>query len=327
MNKLKEQIINFDWSLKSIMKASIAFVIVVVALSIAVGAFNFLTKGDNFTKQVFQMDGFAGGMEKMVSSFMVEPAFDQAGADAEEYERRNYNARYETRKFEQTCTAVSDLKPLEHVVFSSSNKSEDWCSYNFQAEVEYEEEIIAALKDLNPRDFSINTSTLERSIEYNDSELEMLQRRLTSTNETLRQAESSFNSLIAQATREGDTSTLSEVINNKISTVDRLNQQLLNTQDRIDRLTKNRGDQIEQIEYAHFNVSVQRVVFIDTDIWNDGVQELFTKFNATVLALSVGLITFALGGIQMIVLGAIALVGITIFAKVMWVVVRRIWRY
>ncbi|MBL4662048.1 MAG: hypothetical protein JKY22_00405, partial [Flavobacteriaceae bacterium] len=206
-----------------------------------------------------------------------------------------------------------------------------WCSYNFQAEVEYEEEIITALKDLNPRDFSINTSTLERSIEYNDSELKMLQRRLSSTSETLRQAESSFNSLIAQATREGDTSTLSEVINNKISTVDRLNQQLLNTQDRIDRLTKNRGDQIEQIEYAHFNVSVQRVVFIDTqnisDMWKESVQELFNKVNTTILALSVGLITFALSGIQMIVFGAIALVAVTLFAKVMWVVVRRIWRW
>jgi len=362
MNTLKEQIINFDWSLKSIVKASVAIVVIVIAVaivlgvfkSVAGGLFGYESRGDynynersvaqNFVGEVMEEFGFDGANTKVssmgrggaVSSdmAMMEPGmppmpYDEGGPDAEDYERRNYNASYQTRKFEETCAAVGALKPLEYVVFDNSNKSEDWCNYTFRADVEHEEEVIAKLKELNPRDFDINTSTIERSIEYSDSELAMQERRLESTQQTLDQAEVAFNGLITKATREGDTKTLSEVINNKISTIDRLTQQLLNTQERIDRLTKGRGEQIEQIEYAHFNVSVSKVTFFDgqqfKDEWKRNIQEMVSEMNATLLALTVGLIAFALGAIQFIVFAAVSVVGIVVFSKIMWTVIKRIW--
>ena len=266
----------------------------------------------------------------MEESAMYPPMpYGEGGDDAEEYERRNYNARYETRKFEETCTAIADLKPLEYVVFDNSNKGEDWCSYNFRVDVEHEDEVVAALKELNPKDFSIDTSTLERSIEYNDSELALQQRRIESLQDTLAQAENSFNSLITQAERAGDTSTLSDVINNKINTLDRLNQEILNTQDRIDRLTRNQEGQVEQIEYAHFYTSVQKVTYLDSerlgDIWKQRVKEMVNEVNETFLALTVGLITFILNVVQFIIFATVLVISTAFVARVLWVIVKRIW--
>lgn len=368
MNNLREQLINFDWSLKSVIKAALALVVVVIALAIVLSVVTSVAKNvfgygggygyDDYDRnEASFVEEFVGGIggslgfdgaynskttlssRGMVASqdMAIEPGFlppvpyGEGGADAEDYERRNYNAHYETRKFEETCTAISDLKPLEYVVFDNSNKSEDWCSYTFRVEVENEDEIIAKLKTLDPREFDINTNTIERSIEYSDSELAMQQRRLESTQETLAQAESSFNSLIARATQEGDTATLSEVINNKISTIERLNQQILNTQERIDRLSKGRGEQVEQIEYAHFNVSISKVTFFDgqqfADEWKQRIQELFYEINATLLALTVGLVAFVLGAIKFVVFGAITVLGLVVFAKIIWVIVKRIWKW
>lgn len=367
MHPLKEQIMNFDWSLKSITKAAAAIVVIVVALAIVVSVLGTVTKSifgissvrdgyatsDNRYGIVEQvMGGFGGafGMDgdmstKMAvsrgaavqdmmyvaeSSYMPSPIFG-GGADAEEYERRNYNAYYETRRFDQTCAAISGLKPLEYVVFDNSNENDQWCSYNFRADVAHEEEIIAKLQALNPRDFNIDTSTIERSIKYTDSELAMLDRRLESITTTLNQAEIAFNNLISRATTAGDTATLAEVINNKISTIDRLTQQQLDTQERIDRLTKSRGDQIEQIEYAHFYVSVSKVTYFDgeqfADEWKQRIQELAANVNATLLALTLGLIAFVLGAIQFVIYGALLVLGLTIFAKLAWTVVRRIWKW
>jgi len=188
---------------------------------------------------------------------------------------------------------------------------------------------VAQLKALNPKDFNVDTSTIERSVEYTDSELALQKRRLESLQVTLTQAESSFNNLIARAQNAGDTATLSEVINNKINTIDRLNQEILNAQDRIDRLTRNREGQIDQIEYAHFYTSVQKVTFLDTerlgDVWKQHIKEMFNEVNDTFLALTVGLITFLLNLIQFVVFAAITILGMTLVARVLWVVVKRIW--
>lgn len=363
MEQLKQHIKNFDWSLKSILKVAVAIVILVVALAIVLGVLKVVAKGvfgydtrNSYGEPGYAvMDSFLGDMgfatngaanskvqtsmarggayaEEMAMDYDImpfPPMIDGGGEDAEEYERRNYNASYETRKFEETCSAISDLKPLEYVVFDNSNKSENWCSYSFRAELAHEDEVVAILKGLDPRDFSVDTSTIERSVEYTDSELAMQQRRLVSLQETLAQAEDAFDSLLARA--QGDTSTLAEVINNKITTVERLNQQILNAQDRVDRLTRDQEGNTDQIEYAHFYVSVEKSQIIDTeyygDQWKWRVQELFEEINNTLIGLTVGLIGFILKAVSFIVFAAIALVGATIFAKVMWVAVRRIWKW
>ena len=349
MNTLKEQIRNFDWSLVSITKAAVALVVIAVALAVVTGTLKYVANNvfgnssDGYSQQregnfVMDFAEEAMGSLSLTSKMMVSggadslpPFFEDGGSDAEDYERRDYNARYETRKFDETCEAIANLKPLEYVVFNNSNKNDTWCNYSFRVEIEYEDEIISVLKDLDPRDFDVNTSTIERSIEYTDSELVMLERRHESTTATLNQAETAFNQLITQATNKGDTATLSDVINNKISTIDRLTQQLLNTQDRIDRLTKGRGDKIEQIEYAHFNVSVSKVTFIDgeqiADQWRERVQEMFTKVNMTLLAVTVGLVTFLLAAVEFVIFAAIIVVGGGFLAKLAWTVLKRIWKW
>tara|TARA_B100000745_G_scaffold79005_2_gene48480 strand:+ start:13496 stop:14638 length:1143 start_codon:yes stop_codon:yes gene_type:complete len=360
MHTLKEQIRNFDWSLKSIVKVSVAIVVVVITLAIVIAVLKFVTNGifgyenryygdglaQNFagelienlgfdsvatTKAIYGREGSVADVAMVEPGFVPLPPYEQGGPDAEEYERRSYSARYETRKFEETCTAINNLKPLDYVVFDNSSKSERWCNYTFRVEVEYEDEIVAKLQALDPRDFDINTSSVERGIKYADSELEMQRRRLESTQQTLAQAEASFNSLIARATREGDTATLSEVINNKIATIERLNQQILDTQERIDRLSKGRGEQIEQVEYAHFNVSVSKVMFLDgelfADEWRQRVQELFVEINAALLALTVGLVSFLLAAIQFVIFAALTIVGLAVFAKIAWVFIKKIWHW
>ena len=369
MEHITQHIKNFDWSLKSIAKVAVALVIVVVALAIVLGVLKTVAKSvfgydirssyahdgygvmDDFVEEfgfnsVAQTKGMAlggrgGAMEAdlAVAEYgiadsrlaPIPPIYDEGGADAEEYERRNYNAHYETRRFEQTCTAIADLKPLEYVVFDNSNKSEDWCSYTFRVEVAHEDAVVETLKTLNPRDFNIDTATIERSVEYTDSELAMQQRRLVSLQETLAQAEDAFDALLARARAQGDTATLSEVINNKIATSERLNQQILNAQDRVDRLTRQQTGNTEQIDYAHFYVNVERVRIVDTgyyaDQWKWHAQELFDEVNKTLIALTVGLIGFILKAVQFILFAGVALIGAAVFAKGMWVAVKRIWKW
>jgi len=366
MHNIREHIMNFDWSLKSIIKAAVALVVIVVAFAIVANVLSAVSKNvlgyggsnDGYSSNSV-MQEFVGGIggalgietsmdSKLAvssrgmgmlsdmayspeSSYMPTPIVGENGSDAESYERRDYNVQYETRKFDDTCAAINGLKPKDYVVFDNSTKNETWCNYTFRVEVSHEDEVVAMLQGLDPRDFNVNTSSIERTVEYQDSELAMQQRRLESITQTLTQAETSFNSLISQATREGDTKTLSEVINNKINTLDNLNQQLLSTQDRIDRLMKNRGDQIEQIEYAHFYVSVSKITFFDaqrfTDEWKQNVQEMFTKANATLVVLTVGLVAFLLGALQFVIYGALLVLGLTIFAKIAWTVIKRIWKW
>lgn len=363
MNTLRERLAAFDWSLLSITKVAVALVIMSIALWLVLGVFGSVARGvfgmQSFNTGSFnlsvgsiqealygdhEMLGYGGGMvesrvatkgmmaaDGYASSYMPTPPMAQGGDDAEEYEHRSHNVAYETRAFNKTCTAIEDLKPFDYVIFDSSNTQEDWCNYSFRVDVAHEAEVIGTLKALNPRDFSTNAYTIERSIENSESEIAMLERRLTSTNETLRQAESAFNTLIAQATNKGDTATLAEVINNKINTIDRLTQQVLSTQERLDRLTKNLDQQTDEIEYASFNVSVSRVMFVDTeamaDAWKTRVQQLVDKVNGTLLALTVGLIALALGAVQVLVYGAVVVIIAAFFARIMWVVVKRIWRW
>ena len=359
MHNLKQHFTNFDWSLKSIMKVALALVVVVVALAIVASVLStvarsvfgyegFNDKGREVTQELFGGFGFDGSIANSkaesfrgmaVSDLAFEessliapvPPFAGGSDDAEEFERRDYSAHYQTRRFEETCKEISDLKPREDVVFDNASEDERWCNYNFRAELASEAEIVEILQDLNPRDFNTNVSTIERSVEYTESELNLQERRLASLQETLTQAENSFDSLIARATREGDTATLSEVINNKIATVERLTQQILNTQERIDRLTRNQDSQTDEIEYAHFHVSVEKQVFFDgqgmRDEWKRQVQELVREANETILALTVGLISFVLSAIQFLVFLTISVLGLVVVGKALWVVIRKIWHW
>lgn len=355
MSTLRERMMRFDWSLLSIIKVTVALVVITIALSIVLGVAGMavravfgvhpLSLGGTNIMPTMMEDALSyrvqGGAREsrsvskdvamVADSSVLPPATNEGGAFAEDYEHRNYSAQYETRGFEKTCGAVEDLKPLEYVVFDSSNKNEDRCNYTFRVEVAHEAEVAAILKALHPRDFSTNAYTVERSIENSESEIAMLERRLASTSHTLTQAESAFNDLISQATREGDTATLSEVINNKVSTLDRLNRQLLSTQDQLDRFNKNLGQQTDQVEYANFNVSVSRMQFVDGqslgDMWKSRVQELVVQVNSTLLALTVGLLALALGALQFVIFGAIVIIAGALFMRVMWIMVKHIWKW
>tara|TARA_B100000745_G_scaffold294310_1_gene237149 strand:+ start:7487 stop:8500 length:1014 start_codon:yes stop_codon:yes gene_type:complete len=331
MQSVRNLIDRFDWSLTSIIKIAVAIAVVAVTLAIVVGVIGVATN------KVFNLEKYKDSVmtERFVDRAQMaisEPPFVYGGGDdAEEYERRSYDVSYKTRKFEETCAAIEALKPLEYVVFDSANNSDKRCNYTFRVELAYEEEIVTSLQDMNPTDFREDSYTLERSIENSESELEMQRRRLASAQTTLAQAEVAFNTLIAQATREGDTGTLSEVINNKINTIDRLTQQILSTQERIDRLERGLGQQTDQIAYAHFNTSVERVVFVDTtymgSLWQQNLTDLVDNANAVLIALTLGLLGFILEAVRLVVYATIVIIGAALLARALWVVVKKIWRW
>lgn len=360
LQSMLDSLKNFDWTLKSVFKASLMLIVIVIAFAIilailgmvlrgASGFLGFDRYGDGYSKNYGLVEefrgafdevaelGFSGGVAtKMAASSdaMIAPEppfFSGGGEDAEEFERRSYNAYYETRNVTRVCDEVEALKPLEHVVFDNSNKSEDYCNHRFRVEVEHEDEIVEKLKNLNPRDFDISINTLEESIEYHDSELAVLERRLESITKTLTEAEVAYDGLIRRATNQGDVGNLSTIINNKINTLERLTQQQLNYQERIDRLSRGKGDVEEQVEYAHFSVSISKRVVVDfeniTDAWRENASELFWKINETLLALTLGLVALIFAGLQFIVYAVVIVLGLTVLARFLWVGVKKIWRW
>lgn len=322
--KISQYITKFDWSARSIGRLAVAMAGAVVALALALSLLGFAWRvgfgggayrdygygmgggmmadlietspmqvarnlSDVVTKEVYYDEAY--GAPYGVS--IPEPVID-GSANAEEWESRSYDASYRTRNFTETCAAIADLKPLEHVVFLNANSSDRYCSYTFNVASDHEDEVVATLKALTPSDWYENTVTLERSVEDTRDQVVILERRLASLSETLAEAEDAYDAALAGARGVKDYASIAQIVNNKVSLVERITKEKLAVQAQIDAYTKNLGRTTDRVDYTRFSVNVEKRMLVDWrglgDSWRYELDAFISQLNDALQELTFGLV-------------------------------------
>ena len=271
-------------------------------------------------------EGVMGIPSLSIRNFLpIPPQGGTTGNNAEEFEVTDYNASIETRTVDDTCGEVSSWKAKSYVIFENSNEYDRGCGYTFKVERAHVAEILNALKALNPKELSENTYTIKQQVEDFTSEIEILQKKLTSIDETLKNAVAAYNSVTALATKVQDVESLAKIIDSKIQLINRLTQERLQVNQELDRLTRAKNQQLDRIEYTYFRVNVYENKYVDfkdlKDSWKNAVKNFIQDINLILQGLTINLLAFVLFVLQYVVYLLIVL----LVVKYGWKLAKYIW--
>lgn len=357
------------WTKEAVVRAVLALTVVVggtiLALSLIAGAWNAIT-GERMYNEYglsqntmgYDTDAYYGGVymeeptmapapatsgsmrmaeesfiaadygAKMYSSYY--PYTDNGGIYAEEFEQTSYYAFFDTRLFNETCTAIASLKPLNYVLFDYASENDSYCSYEFRVEEAYAPTVADAIRALYPDDFSANTATVAQTIEGQESERAYLERRLESLESTRAEAEDAYESLLEKAVTKGSVAELTNVVNSRLHIIERLTQDIQTVEEQLERLDATQTDTLEETLYEHFSVQVQKRVLIDWETmkndWHNSVRDVLINLNKVLMLLSLGLIEFLTQALVSVFFIAIIVLGMVAATKYMRIAIQYIWK-
>ena len=149
----------FDWSFKSIAKiiGLVVGAIIVLTIVISLISLSFKTVfygGNNYRYDNYGQELAYDGMEKSASIRSLnqqivippQPGYS-TGSDAEDFEIREHTASIQTRKLNETCKKISDLKKLDFIVFENSSEEKKSCNYNFKVTNANEDTVVSIIKE------------------------------------------------------------------------------------------------------------------------------------------------------------------------------------
>jgi hypothetical protein len=248
-----------------------------------------------------------------------------SGDMAEAFEVTDYNATIESSDSEETCAKVLALKSKSYVIFENSNSYDRGCNHTFKVKKANVDEILAAIKALDPKDISENTRTIKAQVDDYTNEIEILKKKLDTIDATLRSAISAYDGITAVATRNQDAASLATIISSKLSIIERLTQEKIDVSMQLDRYARAKAQEVDKLEYTYFNVAVYENKYVDGrgigESWKAAVRQFVYDVNRIIQDLTIGIIGFVL------VLAQILLyVFIVVFvAKFAWKGVKGIW--
>ncbi|MFH0845947.1 MAG: hypothetical protein V1851_00920 [Patescibacteria group bacterium] len=276
-----------------------------------------------------QFYGKGGGELVLSSRNVATPDYGNgytAGSDLEDFEATEYSAYIRTGRFKTVCGEIESWKNKSYVIFESSNRDDNYCSYFFKVVKKNSKEILDAVKKLNPENLNVNTETIKKQIDDFTSEEEILTNRLEQVENTLEEAQEAYDDLTSLATRSQDVESLAKIINDKIILIEKLTNERLNTKNNLDRLSRAKADQLERLDYDVYSVSVSREVIVDLDTiknsWINELQNFVRNFNEMLQGLTVKLLSFALILLQVAIYLIIAL----FIGKYGWRFVKFVWK-
>lgn len=344
---------NFDWSFKSIMKVVGVLMAGVVALVVIISLVGFAVNtlfggiGSSESSRNSGGRGYDGGnTEEMayydedvsfLSAKMVSPQSGGAtpfppndnfsnGLDAEDFEVKNYNGTIKTRELDRTCDLIAAEKVKDYVIFESSNKNKENCYYRFKVKKENEKEIIDLIEGLKPENFNANITSIKKSVENTESELDILAQKLTSIEETLEDAQLSYDSISVIATRQQDAETLAKIIDSKLSLIEKLSRERLNIKAQIERYNRSKVDQLDRLSFTFFNINVYKDVLFDwkdiKESWKFEVRMLTDNINETLQAITLELVGHLFKLVQALIYLFISL----LLLKFVWKGVKKVWQ-
>lgn len=332
---------NFDWSFKSIAKVIGMVILGIIALTVVISLISFSVKTifgtasyKNYNEYDYVMEKGAVGYDMARTSSMMpqiamppipEPEYT-TGKDAEEYEVKEYYGTIKTRKLDDTCAVISDLKIRKDVIFESSDKNKESCSYRFKVEKEITNEIVEIIEKLKPENFNASVQTIKGTIERYDDELDILNKKLTSIEETLEMAQSSYDEISRLATRQQDAETLAKIIDSKLNLIEKLSNERLNVKERIDRFNQNKADQLDRLNYTFFNINIYKDLIFDwkeiKDSWKYETKQLVRNVNEVFQGISLHLATYLVRFVQVVIYIFISL----FLLKFVWIGIKRVWK-
>ncbi len=262
-----------------------------------------------------------------VMSPIMPPVFGgTVGNMAESFEVTDYTATIETRDKEETCKAVLDLKTLSYVIFENSNESDTNCNYRFKVEKNRVGEILALIKNLDPRDLSENSYTIKQQIDDFTSQEEILENKKASIDETLQSALAAYNEITRLATDNQDTASLAKIIDSKIQIIERLTSETISINAQLEQLARAKADQLDRLDYTYFSVNVYENKFIDFgsigDSWKQALKNFFYTINEALQDATINVIAF----IFLIVPYLIYIFILLYIAKHGWKLAKKIWK-
>jgi hypothetical protein len=247
-------------------------------------------------------------------------------ANSANYEVMQYNATVETRKLKQDCAVVAGLKAKDYVIFQNSNIADRNCSFSFKVDKDKVEEVLAAVKSLNPRDFSQNIESIKTQIEDFTSQEEILKNKQASIEDTLKSALAAYNEITDLARKTNDADSLAKVISSKISILERLTNERLQVSASLENLSRQKAVQMDRLKYVNFYVYVYENKIFDgqslKDSWIASVKQFVNNINQTLKDLSLGLIMILLSVLKYIIYLFLILLAI----KLCWKLGKGIWK-
>jgi len=329
---------NFDWSFKSIAKIIGMVILGIIALTVVISLISFSIKtifgttsyngyNDYAMEEAISFGKGGGGsvQARMTISPIPEPGYT-TGDDAEEYEVKEYSGTIKTRKLDETCAVIADLKVRDDVIFESSDKNKESCLYRFKVKKEISDEIVEIIENLKPETFNASINTIKGTVERYDNELDILSKKLASIEETLEMAQTSYDEISRLATRQQDAETLAKIIDSKLKLIEKLTSERLSVKERIDRYNENKADQLDRLNYTFFNISIYKDLIFDwkdiKDSWKYETKQLVKNVNEVFQGISVHLVTYLVRFAQVMIYLFISL----FLLKFVWIGVKRVWK-
>jgi hypothetical protein len=247
------------------------------------------------------------------------------GNTSEQFEVTEYNASIETRQLDESCIAVSGLKAKDYVIFENANRYDKGCNYRFKVKKDNVEEILEAIKSMNPKEISENTYTIKRLVDDYTAEADILKKKLATIDETLSKAMIAYDEVTVLATRVQNVESLTKIVDSKINLIEKLTQERININSELDRINRSKAEQLDRLEYTYFNVNVYENKFIEwkslSDSWKATIKKFVFDVNRVVQDISVNLVSFLFMLFQYAIYVFILLVVI----KYGWKLVKYIW--
>ncbi|MBP6859237.1 MAG: hypothetical protein KBC69_01260 [Candidatus Magasanikbacteria bacterium] len=248
------------------------------------------------------------------------------GNTAEDFEVTDYSAVIETGNKAEVCSQIANLKSLKHVIFENAQESDRNCAYTFKVEHVRAGEILAVIKDFDPKDLSENTRTIKSQIDDFTSQTEILEKKRASIDETLKNALTAYDQITALAVKTQDASSLAKIIDSKVQLIERMTQERININQQLDYLARAKTEQMDRLEYTYFSVSVYENKYIDgknlKDSWQAAVKNFVFTINRALQDASINLIGLLFTLIPYFIYALIVLFA----AKYGWRLVVYIWK-
>lgn len=332
---------SFDWSFKSIAKilglVAVGIIVFGMALSLIAFAFRTMFMGESSS---YDRNYYNGGMmnematsdstsiQSLSKQVVIPPTpgtEPTSGDTAEDLEIREHNGTIKTRKLDETCGTISELKALDYVVFENANEGKTSCYYSFKVKIEKENEILAKIKALNPESFDTQIYTIKKIVDDYDSELDILQKKLASIETTLADAQKTYDDLQVLATDKEDIESLAKIIDSKLNLINTLTQQRIEIRTEIDQFNKAKSEQLDRLNYAYFNLNIYEDLYFDFEAiknsWKYEIKDFVNNFNELLQGISIQLARYVLN----FIVGTIYFLISMGMLKIVWLFTKKIW--
>lgn len=250
--------------------------------------------------------------------------------NAEKYERTGYSASYETRHLDEVCDAVEALKPLSYVLFDNANRGKRQCSYSFRVEGAKSDAVVATLKALDPKEFTVSIDTMAQQIENTEDQKEALTRRIASVESTLKEAEVAYARLTTLATQNGKVSDLTEIITQKLAMVERLTNERMNLEEQLRQLANTKTQQVDETAYTHISVYAQKRTVVDwqniRDAWRASLAHMVYSVSGTLSDILFGLPLLIVWVLWVALFGGVSILALVVFVKYAWLWAQKVWK-